>query len=359
MLVRRMLRAAPLFAFDAPKMASGKTLLATVASYIATGRGPYLMSQAMDPTDERKRLLAALLECPAAVVIDNIELPLRSDALSIVLTEPTFTDRLLGASKMATVETNCCFFVTGNNLTIAGDLSSRALVCRIDPEIERPEEREFAVDLHSWVPAHRGELVAAALTIIRAYMVAGAPKPAVPNFARFEEWQRLCRYPLIWLGCADPVDSRRRIEQSDPVRESLRALLAAWHKQFGNGRATIKAAIDAGAKELVLQDAMEAIAGEKGGINARRLGRFISKHERRIEGGLRFERESGHGSAVYWRATDGQFGQFGQFPLGHSRENVFSRDEVGGKKAFHLTSRGQTHQTYQTDHSATLSEVDL
>jgi hypothetical protein len=48
-LVRRCLRAAPLFAHDAPKMASGKTLLITVASYIATGRGPYLLSQVTRP----------------------------------------------------------------------------------------------------------------------------------------------------------------------------------------------------------------------------------------------------------------------------------------------------------------------
>jgi hypothetical protein len=69
------------------------------------------------------------------------------------------------------------------------------------------------------------------------------------------------------------------------VREGLRALLAAWHRQFGNRRATIKAAIEAAVKAGDLQTAMEAVAGEKGGINARRLGRFIAKHERRIEGG--------------------------------------------------------------------------
>jgi hypothetical protein len=189
MLVRRMLRAAPLFAFDAPKMASGKTLVATVASYIATGRGPYLMAQVADATDERKRLLAALLEGPAAVVIDNVEFPLRSDALCIALTEPTFTDRLLGASKTATVETNCCFFATGNNLIIAGDLSARALVCRIDPEVERPEEREFALDLHSWVPAHRGErrsrrLAPAASTTSRRRPGEGRARPSVGECRR-------------------------------------------------------------------------------------------------------------------------------------------------------------------------------
>jgi hypothetical protein len=119
-LVRRILRAAPLFALDAPKMASGKTLIANVCGYIATGRAPYLMSQVIDPTDERKRILSLLLEAPSLVVI--VEAPLKSDALCTVLTEPVFTDRLLGVSRTATVPTNTSFFATGNNLVIEGDL---------------------------------------------------------------------------------------------------------------------------------------------------------------------------------------------------------------------------------------------
>lgn len=215
-LVRRCLRAAPLFAYDAPKMASGKTLLITVVSYIATGRGPYLLSQVTDRTDERKCLLATLLEGPSVVVIDNVEHPLKSDALCTALTEPSFTDRLLGVSKTATAATNVTFAATGNNLVIAGDLSARSLLCRLDPGVERPEEREFARDLHSWVPAHRGELAVAALTIIAAYLAAGAPKLPVKNFARFEDWQRLCRFPLIWLGLPNPCATRDSIEASDP-----------------------------------------------------------------------------------------------------------------------------------------------
>jgi hypothetical protein len=39
-LVRRGLRAAPLIAFDAPKMGSGKTLVATVCSYVAVALRP-------------------------------------------------------------------------------------------------------------------------------------------------------------------------------------------------------------------------------------------------------------------------------------------------------------------------------
>jgi putative DNA primase/helicase len=135
-LIRRVLRAAPMHAFTAPKMASGKTLLATIPSYVATGRAPYLISQAADPESERKRLLAALIEGPPLIVIDNIEKPLKSDALSTVLTEPTFTDRLLGVSKTLTVPTNCMLAATGNNLVLHGDLSARGLLCELDPACE-------------------------------------------------------------------------------------------------------------------------------------------------------------------------------------------------------------------------------
>jgi hypothetical protein len=354
-LVRRGLRAAPLIAFDAPKMGSGKTLVATVCSYIATGRGPYLMAQVADPTDERKRLLSALLENPAVIVIDNVEQPLRSDSLCIALTEPSFTNRLLGVSRTVTVATNCSFFATGNNLVVSGDLSARALVCRIDPQCERPEERAFGLNLHEWVPAHRGELASAGLTIIRAYLAAGEPKQSVPNFARFEDWQRLCRFPLTWLVLADPCATRRCIEASDPVREGLRALLAARHRQFGNRRATIKAAIEAAVKAGDLQTAMEAVAGEKGAINARRLGRFIAKHERRIEGGLRFVRDGDQDRALFWRVAD-EFPEFFSTP---SREEKSNRSGNGSGDGTQIDQWGRNSENSDNSFPPVPVEVEL
>jgi hypothetical protein len=331
-LVCRLLRAVPLFGYSAPKMASGKTLLATIASYIACGRTPYLMSQAQDPTDERKRLLSALIEGPAMLVIDNVERPLQSDALCTAITEPTYTDRLLGQSRTVTVESNCLYAATGNNLTLAGDLTARAILCRLDPEVERPEQREFGVNLHEWVPAHRGELVAAALTIVRAYIFAGEPRQALANFARFEGWQRLCRFPLTWLGLADPCQTRESIEAADPVRENLRMLLGAWHDHFGDRPATVAQAITAATNARNragdtlsfsgdgLNEAMMSIAGEKGAVNSRRLGRFIARHERRIEGALRFIRAGTSDKTALWRVAKEGFQGFQGLSPSPSRE---------------------------------------
>jgi hypothetical protein len=307
-LVRRCLRAAPVIGYSAPKPASGKTLLATLPSYIATGRVPYLMPPVDEPAEERKRLLAALSECPAAIIIDNIERPFRSSAMCIALTEPEFTDRVLGSTENRSALTNVCFGLTGNNLVIAGDLSSRGLRCEIDPACEMPDAREFELNLHDWVPANRGQLAAAGLTIILAYLAAGAPSQDLPNFARFEQWQHLCRFPLTWLGLADPCATREKIGGADPVQAALRGLLAAWHGCFADDRATLKAAVKRsenapeGSAAATLRETIEAVAGEKESVNTKRLGNFIAKYERRIEGGLRFERDGTVGGVTYWRA---------------------------------------------------------
>ena len=156
------------------------------------------------------------------LVIDNIERPLQSDALCTAITEPIFTDRLLGQSRTVTVETNTLFAATGNNLQLAGDLSARAVLCQLDPEVERPEQREFRSTCTSGCRRIVANSPQRRMTIIKAYLAAGEPKPAVPNFARFEDWQQLCRYPLVWLGLDDPCTTRENIEAADPVRETLR-----------------------------------------------------------------------------------------------------------------------------------------
>ena len=319
-LVRRSLRSAPLFAFSAPKMASGKTLLASCAGYIATGRAPAMMTQGDDFESERKRLFALLLEGVPIIVIDNLERPLASDALCSILTEPVFSDRLLGVSRTASVPTNTLLLATGNNLTLEGDLTTRALVCALDPQCEHPEERRFDVNLHEVVPARRGELVAAALTIPLAYLAAGAPRHDMAPFGRFEAWSRWCRDPLAWLDMTDPCASRQRIEARDPVRGILRPLLTTWHAAFGDTVHTVADVValttvpqersdgTAGAPRpddrlLELRKALEAVAAQGREVNTRKLGNFIAKHERRVEAGMRFERAGDRSGVALWRVV--------------------------------------------------------
>ena len=306
-LVRRSLRTAPLFAFRAPKMSSGKSLLADVVAMMSTGRPVPAMPQGKDEDEDRKRMLALLIEGEPVNCIDNIERPLASAALCSILTQTTFKDRVLGRTGTATVPTCATWLATGNNLIISGDLVTRSLVCDLDAKVEHPEEREFKVNLYRHIPDHRAELVPAALTVIRAYVVAGKPSQGLPIFGRFETWSDLVRSAIVWCGEADPNATRKRIEYVDPQRQVIEAVLRGWDAILQSKTVTtaevIAAAKAPGSPEgVALHEALvEALGGVEQELQALRLGHWLAKYERRPESGLRLERAGDRQGTALWR----------------------------------------------------------
>jgi hypothetical protein len=85
------------------------------------------------------------------------------------------------------------------------------------------------------------------------------------------------------------------------VRENLSQLAAAWHEAFGSAEMTLAEA----AKEPseTLRAAMMAVAGDRDGINGRRLGKYLSRYEGRIEGGRRFLKGEEGRSGILWRVV--------------------------------------------------------
>ncbi|MBD3336436.1 MAG: hypothetical protein GF355_13055 [Candidatus Eisenbacteria bacterium] len=312
-LIRRSLRVAPMHAFRAPKPRSGKTALADSVAMLATGRPCAVMSQAAKPEDESKRLLAVLLQGDPVICHDNIDRPFGSAAICQALTQETITDRLLGQTRMVTVPTTATFLATGNNLTFVGDITARVLACDIDPQLEHPEERSFRRDLYAYIPKHRGRLVAAALTLLRAYHVAGRPDQRLPRWGGFDEWSNWVRSGLVWAGMPDPCATRARIEDQDPVRRSLSALLAAWHEVLGERALTAAELVkEAGLDEkesglepskTALCDALKELAEGRTGISTRVLGNYLQKHANRIEGGLKVEPVAKKSRATIWRVV--------------------------------------------------------
>lgn len=312
-LVRKSIRTAPLHGFTAPKMASGKSLLGNIAGLIATGKNNCAIPQADNEAEEKKRLLAVLAEGDPIICIDNIERSFGSSALCSILTETEYKDRVLGSTKSMTVLTNATFIANGNNLTFIGDLSTRAILCRLDPNVERPEERgNFKIsDLRKHVQQHRGQLVKAALTILRAYHVAGRPKQNLKQFGRFEEWSDLVRSALVWLGQVDPCKSRKEIENNDPVRISLGALLKAWYAIFDNMSVKVKNVVNRAMEQnehdevtSALKEVLFEIApADKGGINERVLGKKLASFKGRIENGYRLDSQGSSSGVSLWKVT--------------------------------------------------------
>jgi hypothetical protein len=156
------------------------------------------------------------------------------------------------------------------------------------------------------VLSERGRYVSAALTIVRAWIAAGSPRNVCKHLAGYDDWSELCRQPLLWLGLPDPAESLFEAIAEDPDRETLDRFLTAWHADFGSAptmvRDVVARAVVAPAWQNVeLRDVIQDIAGERGEVNRRRLGRYVSRNVGRIVNGRRFKRAKGNSGAEAWQ----------------------------------------------------------
>jgi hypothetical protein len=156
-------------------------------------------------------------------------------------------------------------------------MTRRCVTIHLDPGCEVPATRSFKrPDLVREVLRERGRYVSAALTIVRAWIVAGRPKTACKSLAGYGDWSDLCRQPLLWLGYADPAASVFEAMAEDPDRETLARLLNAWHTVFGRTptmvRDVVRQASFAGDENVEMREVLHDIADERGEINRRKLG---------------------------------------------------------------------------------------
>jgi hypothetical protein len=297
---------APLVAIDASSPGTGKSLLADVLVAIASGRPAAKLPPSSEDEEMRKVITSIAIDGAPIAIFDNVVHPLGSPALDNALTSTMWMDRVLKASELVKLPLRTLWMATGNNLTYQGDTFRRVLPVRLESKLENPEGREHFEhgDLRAWVRAERPRLVAAALTLLRGYLLAGRPDQGVRLWGSFEGWTRLVAHAVAWAGLADPTGSRAGLEAiADTSKETLQLLLENW-PLLGRG-APITAA---NALERLypislqwpreqrerLQDlraaievAIPPVAGKP--PDARRLGKLLQKYRHRVCGGRMFE----------------------------------------------------------------------
>lgn len=297
-LIRRSLPTAPLHGFNAPTAGTGKSMLVDLASQIATARPAPVIAQGKSEEEMEKRLGAALIAGDVLIAIDNCEEPLGGELLCQTLTQTSLKVRILGKFVNAEVPSNAAVFATGNNLTLEGDMTRRAIRATLDAGVERPELRAFDRDPLAMVTAQRGDYVSAGLTVLRAYHIAGRPEMRAP-LGSFTDWSRWVRDALIWLGEADPCETMEGMRGADPKLEALTTVLEQWREVIGLDRVTVREVIERatdqrpqlyGRSEFIhpeFREALLRVAGEGGAINGGRLGKWIGGQQNRIVNGLR------------------------------------------------------------------------
>ena len=279
----------PLAIIDAPQAGTGKSLLAEVVAVLGTGRKAALLAAPRDDDEMRKRLTAILRAGSTFVVFDNVEVPLEFPSLALALTAHVWQDRVLGMSDNVILPQRATWAVTGNNVTLRGDMPRRTYVIHLDAEQARPWLRDDNAfrhpDLLNWVSANRGPLVGALLTLARAWFAAGKPDTTAPVIGGFAEWSRTvggilthARIPGFLGNLSELYDAM------DDEGQQWRVFLEAWEECIGQREVTtgeLVAAMVSDAGPTTLRNALPDAAFDRNGMpDPRRLGHLLKRKDR-------------------------------------------------------------------------------
>lgn len=310
-----LLPAVPMHVATAPQPGTGKSFLGDIASAVATGERCAVIAIAPNPEETEKRLVGAALAGQQIIAIDNVSEMLSGDFLNQVTERPLLQLRPLGTSGIIRIANSFTVFANGNNLSAPADLVRRTLVCRLDANLENPEERTFESNPVKAVLADRGKYVAACLTIGRAYIVADSPNPC-RTLPSFERWSDLVRSALVWLGVADPCSSMEMARAEDPIRAARAAVFQAWGKEVALGPAMHTTAElieitewrdEHGFMRPMFREACLAIAGDRSGgsVSPIRLAKWLSKNNNNRVGTLKLTVDRQDAARPKWILTDG------------------------------------------------------
>jgi putative DNA primase/helicase len=163
------------------------------------------------------------------------------------------------------------------------------------------------------VLANRGAYVAAALTICRAYIVAGYPGRLDP-LASFEGWSDTVRSALVWLGKANAVKSQDVVREEDSEYISLLGVLTAWSDVFGTGpdtqmllKTVIEAAVAIDEKSYPAQPkwpelyaAIRALIDPRQPLTAEKLSYWLRLRKDRVVGGVKLSQKVDRKNGSRW-----------------------------------------------------------
>jgi putative DNA primase/helicase len=307
-IARHALDTRPAMLYTAPLVACGKTLLAGMASRIADGTEPAERPFTDDTEEMRKVLMSAALAADSTLLLDNVPNghKVRSAVLCGFLTANMYADRKLGVTESPTIPNRCAVILTGNNVTPAGDLARRTIAVRLDVNAETARGRTFHIeDLKSHVTKHRPQLLADALTVIRAHVLAGQPTTLKP-LESFERWSRFARDPVAWLGYGDAVATQQAETDDElaPLRAAFEALAA--HPKLGSepfAARDLARACEAYAIGDDLKTAIEG-AGCSDATSPVKLGYWLREHRDRIAAGRKLVQVGSHAGAANWRLLE-------------------------------------------------------
>lgn len=318
-IVRPMIASeVPLALISKPKRGTGASLLAQIALAIATGSFTDLTTMPSNEDEMRKKITTLLRDGTTFIFFDNVETTISSALLAAVLTAPEWTDRLLGRNESVRVPNRATWVATGNNLRVGGDIARRSYMIRLDAKLARPWKRKnFHIpNLRHHVLEHRGELLAALITLARHWVVIGRPvAPDLPTLgSSFDDWGRTVGGILAAVGIPGFLTNLNEFhDQTDDDESTWEAFLRAWTVAFNEEAKTTRDIEESirvpgsPLRDVLPSDLIDALVlADRGQAHfGRSLGKALAKRRDAVFGDYRLE-ETGtdmHAGSKRWRVV--------------------------------------------------------
>jgi hypothetical protein len=237
-MVRHIVPVVPIALIDSPKKGTGKTLLSQALALVHEGQLPSLWNPPTSQDNWEKVLTTVVLGGQPLTIFDNIEQTLQSPTLSAVVTSSEHSDRRFHTQQQLRIPNRTCFAITGNNIRLEGDIGRRCYRIRIDARSSQPwEGRRFRhANLKGYLIAHRSQILAAMITMVRGWVAANRPRKTNVLGGGFEGWSVHVGGILAYAGVDGFLSNQKQLyEEADLAEIQWTRLLEILRRNYPEG----------------------------------------------------------------------------------------------------------------------------
>jgi hypothetical protein len=231
----------PFSVITAAMPGSGKTILTCGLGMLY---GQRVLTWTGDDQELRKSITSVLADPVGTIIFDNLAegTVIKSPVLARLITDPTWADRLLGKNETTLHRNDRLWLATGNSLRLGGDMATRSVLVRLNPDMPHPEERTgFAIpNLDQWIlqPANQRQVLWNLLVLIVDWTRARAPRKTGIVMRQFTTWAEAVGGFLAHHGIEGFLGNIEDVRDIDDEDASWAAFLGRWHELHGEQRLT-------------------------------------------------------------------------------------------------------------------------
>ena len=227
----------PFVVYTATMPGSGKTILTCGPGMLY---GQRVLTWTHSDEELRKSITAVLAEPVGTIIFDNLAegTVIDSPVLARLITDRTWADRLLGGNKIGGGANDRLWSATGNNLLLGGDMATRTVLVRLNPDMPHPEERTgFTIpNLDQWIlnPANQRRVLWHLLILVIDWTHDGAPRQPGITMRQFTPWAEAVGGFLAHHKVEGFLANIQTVRDIDEDNATWTAFLARWRKIHGD-----------------------------------------------------------------------------------------------------------------------------